>query len=44
MNIDHSADEFRPRQIYEQVAERISGTAPKLELAERDAKGLLGEG
>ena len=23
MNIDHSADEFRPRQIYEQVAERI---------------------
>ncbi len=23
MNIDHSADEFRPRQIYQQVAERI---------------------
>lgn len=33
-----------PAEHIEQVAERISGTAPKLELAERDAKGLLGEG
>jgi DNA-damage-inducible protein D len=31
-----------PAEHIEQVAERIKGAAPKIELDDRDAKGLLG--